>query len=141
MPRARAGTDLNNVQSVGQNLAWGILWGLSGSAAYSVAAFLVYLIGGHRAFDSRGVSLFQTVAFYFLAGGVVGVLLGLMRPTLKHTWGTVLAGVLCSVVIWMGVFAMLEGPAHIGRFESLATLILSVTLGPACALSARRQLG
>jgi len=105
-----------------RNLRWGNRYGLGLATALSVYVLVVSLFTASTKFDEFGLSWWQIIAGYYLAGLLGGTVLGILRPTTKYLLGSLATGILCGVCVYGAVsFIMhghldLEGPLVLGSF-------------------------
>lgn len=99
---------------------------------YSGIAVVGFLLAGDERFAARtGMTVIGVLFFFMVIGPVLGGIVGLLRPLLNSTPGTMLIGVVCGVVV--GVVGAV-GSAGL-PWTSAHTLLVQ-TFGGAAALGA-----
>ena len=88
---------------------WGLSIGLAAATVYSLIAALVAVGQGQIYFSKYGLTLWQIVASYYIAGIFCGVALSFLYPLTSHRWGAVLLGFLLGSIIYGVVGVALVG--------------------------------
>lgn len=124
---------------IARNLFRGIGLGIAGSILYSLIAILIYVISGQDAFAAHHTTLLATVGAYWMGGLGAGLILGLLWPLGRWTWGAGLIGFLCAVVVWLGIAVASDGRDAFDTGNLILILVLAVVFGPAGGIVARRR--
>ena len=97
------------LESMLENLRWGVAAGLFFAALYSLYVTLLYLIRGPDPFDANETTLGQVIAVYFAGGIAGGAIVGVLRPLAKWRIGAAVVGVVAAVPVFLGIALSLEG--------------------------------
>jgi len=81
-----------------KNLKWGLRWGLTMAVGFTVIGVVATIGASLDATPRNDPSLLSLVGFYFLAGTVGGLLLGLLRPITRYKVGAMAVGTALAAV-------------------------------------------
>ena len=80
------------------------------AAGLSGIALFQYLVRGPAMFARLGVTLSGTIASYASTGIIGGIIVGLVRPTLRHRAGAIITGIIVGTICYGGVGVIISGP-------------------------------
>jgi hypothetical protein len=89
---------------------WGLSIGLAAATVCSLIAGLVAVGQGQIYFSQYGLTLWEIVGSYYIAGVSCGVALAFLYPLTSHRWGAVLLGFLLGTIFYGVVGIALVGP-------------------------------
>lgn len=104
------------------DVLFGIICGLAMAALTSLVALAIFVLQGPGAFERLGVSLWEAIALYLLAGVVGGAIFGLLRPVANTRGGSIFVGILVAVPAFAGV-GILVDDFHVLRALGNAALV------------------
>lgn len=121
-----------------RNLLWGLAWGATLAAIYSVIALCIYAVAGQHAIRSPELNIGKILATYRVGGLGGGVPLGLGRPLLHYRPGRVVLCILIGVLVFGAVQTAVEGPDWFGYGrEWFIPLLLGGAFGTGAAFDPR----
>jgi hypothetical protein len=88
---------------------WGLSIGLAAATVLSLIAAVVAVRQGQIYFSQYGVTLWEIVGSYYIAGILCGVALAFLYPLTSHRWGAVLLGFLLGTIFYGVVGIALVG--------------------------------
>jgi hypothetical protein len=83
--------------------------GLAAATVLSLIAAVVAIRQGQIYFSQYGVTLWEIVGTYYIAGILCGAALAFLYPLTSHRWGAVLLGFLLGTIFYGGVGIALVG--------------------------------
>jgi hypothetical protein len=89
-----------------RDMKLGIVTGLSFALICAVFATLRFLLGGPAAFAKTELSYGQVMLLYLLGGIGAGILIGVLRPLRRTSWGSFMIG-FCAVLPLAAMAALL----------------------------------
>jgi hypothetical protein len=89
---------------------WGLSIGLAAGTILSLIAAVVAVRQGQIYFSQYGLTLWEIVASYYMAGILCGVALAFLYPLTSHRWGAVLLGFFLGTIFYGVVGIALVGP-------------------------------
>jgi hypothetical protein len=105
---------------------WGLSIGLAAATVYSLIAALI-AVGQRQIFFSKyGLTVWQIVGTYYIAGIACGIALAFLYPLTSHRWGAALLGFLLGTMIY-GFIGVAIGGLH--PFALVAALIPGILVG------------
>ncbi|HEX6964639.1 MAG TPA: hypothetical protein VF166_02495 [Gemmatimonadaceae bacterium] len=132
-------------RSLGQDLRWGIRWGLATALLFSLYALGIFVFAsvGARTNYFASNSPWLVVVSYFAGGIGGGVIAGLLRPLARWALGTMVMGILAAFPVYGAVALIMplidEESAGMSLHELLLiTVACALMIGPPAALSFRR---
>jgi hypothetical protein len=118
------------MNSVAQNVRWGLTRGLLFFALYSFVAVLIFLLRGSEPFDANGIPLGSVILAYFVGGLLGGAIAGLLRPFANRRIGAMIGGVVVMIPIFVAVtIGQFGAPLSWGVAEWAGALIPAAVLG------------
>ena len=91
------------------DLRWALKRAYSFAAVYCVWVLGLYVVAGEEPFRKLGAPFWAVELFYLAAAGLVGIVVGLLRPLIRRTVGAYFVGVLAGVIIISGGELLLAG--------------------------------
>ena len=125
--------------SLGRELRFGVVAGLSFATLYGAYALVLYAVRGRGPFTAGGVSLAAVLGAYAFGGLAAGTLVGLLHPLRRSLPGQLALGVVCATVVFAGVVVATDGwPSRwsAGQWQDVA--VLGALFGVAAPLALRR---
>lgn len=86
------------MMSLVKNLKWGLRWGLIMAVGFTVIGVVATIAASFDPTPRDDPSLASLVGFYFLAGTVGGLVLGLLRPITRYKVGAMLVGTAVAAI-------------------------------------------
>lgn len=112
-----------------RNILWGLVWGLGTATLFSLYVVVLALVRGRWEFEQFGVTGTTILATYYVAGAIGGAVIGLLRPTLFHWLGAMLAGILAGMFVYGGISRALDG-----RIDFLMSAVIGLLVGAPAAI-------
>jgi len=84
---------------------WGLSIGLAAATVLSLIAAVIAVGQGQIYFSKYGLTLWEIVGSYYLAGTLCGAAVAFLYPLASHRWGAVLLGFLLGAIFY-GVVAI-----------------------------------
>ncbi|HVS59781.1 MAG TPA: hypothetical protein VHE82_03695 [Gemmatimonadaceae bacterium] len=88
------------VDRIVSDVKLGVVCGLLLAAFFCVIALLVYLFKGPQPFAENQTSLVVVLASYLMAGGLGGLVVGLILRLAKWMFGAALVGFVATYIVW-----------------------------------------
>ncbi len=85
------------------SVGFAVLVGLIMATLYSAWVTLLYLLGGPETFSENGLTVWTTIAAYYLAGGIGGLIVGLALPLARNSLGAIAVGILVGFVVFFSM--------------------------------------
>jgi hypothetical protein len=115
---------------ISANIRWGIVWGTVFAAFFTGVVLVEYLIFGNGPFVRNGVTLGSTIATYFTAGYLGGIVVGIARPFAQSHRGAVISGIVTGTVVYGTAMTTIIGsPVHWQFRHWLACLLPGIVVG------------
>lgn len=111
---------------VGQNLFWGVRWGLALAVFFCLVGVALYVARGPRLLAPYGITLGELMLVYLAGGTAAGTVVGLARPLLRWRIGAIAAGILGALLVYGAAGIALTGPVTRWRTENW---IVEIVLG------------
>jgi hypothetical protein len=105
---------------------WGLSIGLAAATVCSLIAAFVAVGQGQIYFSRYGLTLWEIVGSYYIAGICCGVALAFLYPLTSHRWGAVLLGFLLGTIVY-GVIGIALVGLH--PFALVIALLPGVVIG------------
>ena len=125
-------------RGVVENFIWGLYWSLCATVVLCALALVVYLLAGAAPFRATEVSLTAALLGYAIAGAVVGLVLGGLRPLTRSPVGSSLVGFVCAAVVALSLRVADKGLASWTDRDLLVSLVFALLFGPAGGVYLRR---
>ena len=126
-----------------EDIAWGVRWGLSFAVVYSLAASVIFGLGGGASSSTPlRMLLLAVIGAYAVAGLLAGVVVGLLRRRLHTVPGALIASVAAGVPAWaaMGTVASGQLPYDWNWSMVASYTVCVLVASPLMGLSLRRRM-
>jgi peptidoglycan/LPS O-acetylase OafA/YrhL len=117
-----------------RNLKWGLRWGLIMAVGFTVIGIVATIGASFDPTPRNDPSLASFIGFYFLAGIVGGLLLGLLRPVTRSKVGAMLVGTAVAAVsigLLARMFVVTDGWTLV---DTIGVALYSLVTGPVATL-------
>ncbi len=91
------------------NLGWGIGMAVTLATVLSLWVLLLSLLRGSTQFDRYGMTAWEIIGAYFIAAGLVGALIGLLRPITRWRVGAIVLGILGGAISYSVIGVAMDG--------------------------------
>jgi hypothetical protein len=110
----------------GENLLWGLWFGLSFATIFSLIVLALSALRGSTEFEELDTSAWHIIGLYYATGFGGGLLAGGMRPLLRYRAGAVALGTVVGSGFSMLVWYSLYRPEDVSL---VASAVLGAVLG------------
>jgi hypothetical protein len=117
-----------------KNLKWGARWGLTMAVGFMAIAIVATIGASFDRTPRNDPSLASFVGFYFVAGIVGGLLLGLFRPVIRYKAGAIFVGTAVAAVsisLLARMFVVTDGWTLV---DTILVALYSLVTGPVATL-------